>query len=39
MRELRITQQMINGQKTAIRLPQQILVKRDFLFNPPNTES
>jgi len=39
MRELRITQQLIDGQKTAIRLPQQILVKRDFLFNPPNSES
>ena len=31
LRELRITQEMVNGQKTARRLPQQILVKRDFM--------
>ena len=31
LRELRITQEMIQGQKTARRLPQQVLVKRDFL--------
>lgn len=31
LRELRITQEMIDGQKTARRLPQQVLVKRDFL--------
>lgn len=42
LRELRITQEMVNGQKQAKRLPQQILVKRDFLvgsgekiLNPP----
>lgn len=34
MRELRISQQLINGQKIAKRLPQQILCKRDYLFNP-----
>jgi hypothetical protein len=31
LRELRITQEMINGVKTARRLPQEVLVKRDFL--------
>jgi len=31
LRELRITQEMVNGQKVARRLPQQILVRRDFL--------
>jgi len=31
LRELRITQQMVNGVKVPIRLPQQILVRRDFL--------
>jgi hypothetical protein len=31
LRELRITQELVNGQKIARRLPQQILVKRDFL--------
>lgn len=31
LRELRITQEMVNGVKTAKRLPQQVLVKRDFL--------
>lgn len=38
MRELRVTQQLIGGVKTAIRLPQQVLVKRDFLKNPSDTE-
>lgn len=38
MRELRVTQQLIGGVKTAIRLPQQVLVKRDFLANPSDTE-
>ena|ERR1035437_6820311 len=33
LRELRITQELVNGQKQAKRLPQQILVKRDFLVN------
>lgn len=31
LRELRITQEMMNGQKQAVQLPQQILVRRDFL--------
>ncbi len=34
LRELRITQEMVNGVKRATRLPQQILVKRDFMVNP-----
>jgi hypothetical protein len=34
LRELRITQEVVNGQKVAKRLPQQILVKRDFLAKP-----
>jgi len=38
MRELRVSQQLIGGVKTAIRLPQQVLVKRDFLFNASDTE-
>lgn len=36
MHEIRATQQMVNGQKIAKRLPQQVLVKRDFLFKPDN---
>lgn len=39
MRELRISQQMLAGTKIAKRLPQQILVKRDFLANPPEKEA
>jgi hypothetical protein len=31
LRELRITQEMVHGTKQAIRLPQQVLVRRDFL--------
>lgn len=31
LRELRITQELVQGEKTARRLPQSILVKRDFL--------
>lgn len=31
LRELRITQELVNGVKTARRLPQQILVRRDFM--------
>lgn len=39
MRELRITQEMgATGVKTAKRLPQQVLVKRDFLRNSPEAE-
>lgn len=36
LHEIRATQQMVNGQKVAKRLPQQVLVKRDFLFKPDN---
>jgi hypothetical protein len=35
LRELRVTQEMVNGSKNARRLPMQVLVKRDFLLNPP----
>lgn len=38
LRELRISQELVNGQKIAKRLPQQVLVKRDFLSNPPEKE-
>jgi hypothetical protein len=31
LRELRVTQELVNGQKISRRLPQQILVRRDFL--------
>jgi hypothetical protein len=37
LRELRITQEMVNGKKTPRKLPQQVLVKRDFL--PTASES
>jgi hypothetical protein len=36
LHELRVTQELIDGVKTAIRLPQQVLVKRDFLFKADN---
>lgn len=39
LHEIRATQQMVDGQKQARRLPQQVLVKRDFLFKPDNEES
>lgn len=39
LHEVRATQQMVNGQKQARRLPQQVLVKRDFLFKPDNEAS
>jgi hypothetical protein len=32
LRELRITQEMVDGVKTARRLPQQVLVKRDYMI-------
>lgn len=36
MRELRVTQQMMpDGTKISIRLPQHLVVKRDFLVNKP----
>jgi len=31
LRELRVSQEWVNGQKVAKRLPQQLLVRRDFL--------
>ena len=34
MHEIRASQQMVDGQKIAKRLPQHVLVKRDFLFKP-----
>ena len=34
LRELRITQELVNGQKVAKRLPQQILIRRDFMVGP-----
>ena len=34
MRELRVTQQYVNGQKIARRLPQEVMVRRDFLTRP-----
>jgi hypothetical protein len=39
LHELRITQELIDGQKTAIRLPQQLLIKRDFLFTPSSGDN
>lgn len=39
LHEIRATQQMVNGQKQARRLPQQVLVKRDFLFKPDNEQT
>ena len=35
LRELRVSQQLETGNKLAIRLPQQVVVKRDFLANSP----
>ena len=37
LRELRITQELVNGQKVARRLPQQLLVRRDFLPSAAET--
>lgn len=34
LRELRITQELVNGQKVSRRLPQQVLVRRDFMVGP-----
>jgi len=39
MHEIRATQQMVDGVKVAKRLPQQVLVKRDYLFQPDNESS
>lgn len=35
LRELRVSQEMVGGQKISRRLPQQVLVKRDFLVSNP----
>lgn len=35
MRELRVTQEYVDGNKVARRLPQEVLVKRDFIVKPP----
>lgn len=38
LRELRVTQQLMpDGTKISVRLPQQVVVKRDFLVNPSET--
>lgn len=39
MHEMRVTQEFIGGQKIAKRLPQQVLVKRDFLTTGSDLES
>lgn len=39
LRELRVSQQLIGGSKVPMRLPQQVLVRRDFLANPPEKEA
>lgn len=40
LRELRVTQEMQpNGIKIARRLPQEVLVKRDFLVNPSSRQN
>jgi hypothetical protein len=39
LRELRISQELVGGVKQPVRLPQQVLVKRDFLFNKPELEA
>lgn len=35
LKELRVSQQNDNGQKHAKKLPQELVVKRDYLVNPP----
>ena len=35
LKELRVSQQLENGQKVSKRLPQELVVKRDYLINPP----
>ena len=37
LRELRVTQELVGGVKTARRLPQEVLVKRDFLRRTGDT--
>lgn len=38
LHELRVTQELVDGVKVAKRLPQQVLVKRDFLFKANDGE-
>jgi len=37
LRELRITQETMGGAKTARRLPQQVVLRRDYFVNGPDT--
>jgi hypothetical protein len=39
MRELRISQQWISGKKIAKRLPQQVMVRRDYFNKPAEKEN
>lgn len=39
LRELRISQELVGTTKVPRRLPTQVLVKRDFLSNPPEKEA
>lgn len=40
LHEMRVTQQLNSAkEKIAIRLPQQVVVKRDFLFNKPEQQN
>ena len=36
LKELRVSQQLNNGIKESKRLPQEMVVKRDYLVNPPS---
>jgi hypothetical protein len=38
MRELRVTQEFIGGQKVPLRLPQQVMIRRDYLINGPEKQ-
>lgn len=35
LRELRITQEMVSGEKVARRMPQQVVLRRDYYVNSP----
>jgi hypothetical protein len=35
LRELRITQELVDGQKVARRMPQQVVLRRDYFVNGP----
>lgn len=35
LRELRVSQELVNGVKVPLRLPQELLIRRDFLANNP----